>query len=76
MVVLPILSYWVVAAVYDLIDSLSPGAFGGLVGTCRVMRKERGRENKLTKAEVVQRVILQHLIQLALAFGVMLVGGG
>jgi sphinganine C4-monooxygenase len=73
MVVLPILSYWIVAFAYDLLDLLPSSFLMGLVGFCRVKRKERGKENPISKWHVIQRVLLQHAIQFALAFGVMLV---
>ena len=73
MVVLPILSYWLVAFLYDLLDMLPPCSLFGLVGFCRITRKERGKENPVGKWHVIQRVLLQHSIQFALAFIVMLV---
>ncbi|GAX85516.1 hypothetical protein CEUSTIGMA_g12932.t1 [Chlamydomonas eustigma] len=69
MLVTPILSYWLVASFYDMLDILSPS----FLQQFRVTRISRGPDNRLSKGHVVQRVLLQHLIQFSLGMLVVLV---
>lgn len=71
MMVLPILCYWAVSIFYDCLDQLPMGQ--GLIGRCRITRKQRGKENFVTRTHVITRVLFQHAIQLAVAFVVMMV---
>lgn len=59
----PVLAYWAVACVYECLDhSHSPW-----VAWHRVTRKQAGRPNPLSRLEVLQRVLLQQLLQTLLA---------
>lgn len=69
MLVTPILGYWVLASIYDHIDSIkSPW-----LDTVRIVRKEKGMTNTITKGQVIRRVILQHVIQAAVNVAMTLV---
>mmetsp|Transcript_5029 Transcript_5029/g.10892 ORF Transcript_5029/g.10892 Transcript_5029/m.10892 type:complete len:296 (+) Transcript_5029:260-1147(+) len=58
----PIITYWLVSGFYDILDHLKLPA----LERYRIARKERGRDNGITKIDVVLRVLLQHLFQVIL----------
>jgi sphinganine C4-monooxygenase len=68
MVFIPPLVYWVVAIYFDILDhSTHP-----YVMKHRVTRRDRGRENPVGRWAVIQRVILQHVLQTLVGLAVML----
>ena len=52
---MPILSYWLVASFYDMLDVLDVP----MLRRFRITRKQAGPANLITKLHVVQRVLLQ-----------------
>lgn len=64
-----ILTYWAAALFYDLLDRLD----APWVRRYRVVRKQPGRANLVTKGQVVTRVLLQHAVQFILGFVLLLV---
>ena len=52
---MPILSYWLVASFYDMLDVLDVP----MLRRFRITRKQAGPANLITKLQVVQRVLLQ-----------------
>ncbi len=68
MLVLPILTYWLVASIYDMLDVLDPH----FLRRFRLTRVSRGAENPISKGHVVGRVLTQHVIQFTLALVVLL----
>lgn len=69
LLVWPITMYWVISAFYDLLDTLDLP----ITRHFKVVRKVRGRENLMTKFQVIRRVILQHVIQFALTYAMFVV---
>uniref|UniRef100_A0A7S0RXB2 Fatty acid hydroxylase domain-containing protein n=1 Tax=Chlamydomonas leiostraca TaxID=1034604 RepID=A0A7S0RXB2_9CHLO len=64
----PPLVYWLVAIYFDILDhSKNP-----YVIKHRVTRRDRGRENPVGRWAVIQRVILQHVLQTIVGVAVML----
>jgi sphinganine C4-monooxygenase len=66
MALLPVLSYWVVACVYDLIDTLQ------LPATERYRIRpetEKAKRNSRSKSHVILRVLTQHVIQVSVSIG-------
>lgn len=57
----PVVVYWTVAGVYDVIDHMSSPS----IERCRIKRKEPSRGNLISKRHVVLRVLFQHVIQTA-----------
>lgn len=69
LLVTPVLAYWIVASAYDALDIWDlPFA-----RRYKVVRKVPGRGNLVTKSQVVKRVIVQHIVQFLLAYGMYVV---
>ncbi|PNH10366.1 Sphingoid base hydroxylase 2 [Tetrabaena socialis] len=58
-------AYWLVACFYDLLDHLKLP----LTERYKVVRRDPGRSNTVTRRQVILRVLLQQLIQAALNLG-------
>lgn len=61
--VAPIICYWVVAVVYDILDRLKLPA----TERYRIVRKRTGSTNRMSMTAVIQRVLLQHFMQFIMA---------
>ncbi|GLC44166.1 hypothetical protein PLESTB_000901000 [Pleodorina starrii] len=60
------LAYWIVAGFYELLDWLDLPA----TQRSKLTRREPGRDNMVSRQQVVIRVLLQHFIQTVLALAV------
>lgn len=70
MALLPVLAYWVVAGLYDLLDHLQ------LPWTerCRIRSQaEKEKRNTRTRSHVILRVLIQHIIQVSVSIGLVFV---
>lgn len=70
MALLPVASYWVVAGIYDVLDHLQ-------LPWCERFRirgaAEREKRNSRSKSHVIVRVLVQHMIQVAVSIGMVFV---
>lgn len=55
----PVIVYWIVSLYFDILDHSSHP----YILKHRVTRRDRGRENQVGRLAVIQRVILQHVLQ-------------
>ena len=67
MLALPVIFYWTVAGLYDILDRINHPA----IARFRIHPKSEDGRNRLTKAHVIGRVLLQHALQTGLGVFVM-----